>query len=309
METEINYMSTYSIKDLEHLSGIKAHTLRIWEQRYNLIHPKRTPTNIRYYESSDLKLILNIARLREHGFKISKIAAMSKEAMNLQIRELDIQDPEGPENYIHHLTNAMLDLDEGLFEHTLSTCILQLGLESTMKDIIHPFLLRIGYLWQTEAINPAQEHFISCLLRQKLIVAIDGQQSNFDSNAKRYMLYLPEGELHEITLLYASYILKKHNNHVIYLGQNLPFTDVKGAYKIYQPDYVLSISTTSPQKALIQKYVNSLSKSFPKATILLSGFGILNATLSIPFNVKILKQINDLHQYMTPEQVSISSSD
>ena len=189
METTIEYLGKYSIKDLEHLSGIKAHTIRIWEQRYNLIHPKRTPTNIRYYESADLKLILNVARLRDHGFKISKIAAMSQEEINSRTREIDSEDSSGPENYLHALTTAMIDLDEELFEHTLSTCILQFGLESTMYEIIHPFLLRIGHLWQTDAINPAQEHFISCLLRQKLIVAIDGQKLNIETNAKRFMLF------------------------------------------------------------------------------------------------------------------------
>ena len=299
METTIEYLGKYSIKDLEHLSGIKAHTIRVWEQRYNLIHPKRTPTNIRYYESADLKLILNIARLRDHGFKISKIAAMSKEEINNQTREIDREDATGAENYLHALTTAMIDLDEELFEHTLSTCILQLGLESTMYDIIHPFLLQIGYLWQTDAINPAQEHFISCLLRQKLIVAIDGQKPNIGANSKRFMLFLPEGELHEITLLFSCYTLKKYGNQVIYLGQNLPFDDIGVAYQIYRPDYLLSISTTFPKQNKMQQYLNRLGKEFPDTTVLLSGIGIVNADLELPKNIKIMRDIKDLITYAT----------
>ena len=299
METTIEYLGKYSIKDLEHLSGIKAHTIRIWEQRYNLIHPKRTPTNIRYYESEDLKLILNIARLRDHGFKISKIAAMSKDEISYRTREIDSKDSAGPENYLHALTTAMIDLDEELFEHTLSTCILQLGLEATMHQIIRPFLLQIGNLWQTNAINPAQEHFISCLLRQKLIVAIDGQKPNIGANAKRFMLFLPEGELHEITLLFSSYTLKKYGNQVIYLGQNLPFDDIGVAYKIYRPDYLLSIFTTFPKQNKMQQYLYRLAKEFPDTIVLLSGFGILNADLDLPKNIKVMGDMKDIITYAT----------
>ena len=294
MKTTIDYMSKYSIKDLENLSGIKAHTIRIWEQRYGIINPKRTPTNIRYYDSNDLKTILKIAKLRESGIKISKIAAMTQDEINQQVGSLDDQEADDISKYLHFLTTAMIDLDEELFERTLSTCILQLGLESTMYNIIHPFLIKIGTLWQTEAINPAQEHFISCLLRQKLIVAIDGQKVRGNKNSKRFLLYLPEGELHELTLLFSCYLLRKHGHQVIYLGQNLPFDDVRIAYRVYSPHFLLSICTNFPTKDLMQSYVDALSSSFPKATILLSGFAVVNSDLSTPSNVEILQQLQDL---------------
>ena len=143
MKTTIDYMSKYSIKDLENLSGIKAHTIRIWEQRYGIIRPKRTPTNIRYYNSSDLKTLLKIVRLRENGFKISRIALMAPDEINQHIEALDSQASDNYGNYVHYLVTAMIDLDEELFERTLSTCILQLGLETTMYNVIHPFLLII----------------------------------------------------------------------------------------------------------------------------------------------------------------------
>ncbi|GJM27778.1 MAG: MerR family transcriptional regulator [Cyclobacteriaceae bacterium] len=296
MKTSIDYMSKYSIKDLENLSGIKAHTLRIWEQRYGIIVPKRTPTNIRYYDSNDLKSVLKIARLREHGFKISKIATMTPEHINRQISSLAEQESGDPGNYIHFLTTAMIDLDEDLFERTLSTCILQLGLETTMYSIIHPFLTKIGTLWQTEAINPAQEHFISCLLRQKLIVAIDGQKLQGSPDGKKFLLYLPEGELHELSLLFSCYLLRKIGHQVIYLGQNLPFTDLGIAYQMYQPDIILCICTSFPTRDLIQSYLNDLSTNFPKATIFVSGFAIISNELTIPLNVKVLNQLTELKE-------------
>ena len=292
-------MSQYSIKDLEHLSGIKAHTIRIWEQRYGIITPRRTPTNIRYYDSSDLKTLLKIARLRENGFKISRIASMSADEINQHVGSLDNGESEDIRNYIHFLTTAMIDLDEELFERTLATCILQLGLEITMYKIIHPFLVKIGTLWQTEAINPAQEHFISCLLRQKLIVAIDGQKIQSDNKAKKFLLYLPEGELHELTLLFSCYLLRKNGYQVIYLGQNLPFDDVCTAYKVYKPHCLLTICTNFPTRDAVKQYIGNLSSSFPKANIFVSGFAVLNGGFDVPSNVKILHELQDLNSLTT----------
>lgn len=278
------------------MSGIKAHTIRIWEQRYGIIKPKRTPTNIRYYSSSDLKTLLKIARLRENGFKISRIASMTSQEINQQIGTLDVQESDDLRNYVHFLTSAMIDLDEDLFERTLSTCILQLGLETTMYEVIHPFLIKIGTMWQTEAINPAQEHFISCLLRQKLIVAIDGQKTRNLDKSKRFMLYLPEGELHELTLLFSCYMLRKCGHQVIYLGQNLPFNDMRTAFNVYHPDFLLCICTNFPTKDDMQYYIDQLSVSFPNTTILLSGYAVLNQELSIPDNVEILHEIQQLRK-------------
>ena len=290
-------MSKYSIKDLENLSGIKAHTIRIWEQRYNLVKPERTSTNIRYYNSADLKHLLKVAMLNKGGLKISKIASMSEVELNSHIESLAQEEENNVGRIIHLLTDAMLDLNESQFERTLSTCILQMGLEDTMYKVIMPFLTRIGLLWQTDSITPAQEHFISCLLRQKLIVAIDGQGINYSSGS-RFVLFLPEGELHELTLLFSSYILKKEGHQVIYLGQNLPFADVVSVYKVYKPQYLLSIFTAFPRRKRIQQYINDLSDNFKQATILLSGYGVINNDLTFPANVKVLKMLNELKSYL-----------
>ncbi len=234
-------MSTYSIKDLEQLSGIKAHTLRMWEQRYNLMLPKRTDTNIRFYDDEDLKLILNVSLLNDNGYKISKIASMSEEEMRGEVLKLTERSLTY-DDQIHSLTLAMIDFDEDRFEKIISTNTLKLGFENTMVNIIYPFLSKIGVLWQTGSINPAQEHFISSLIRQKIIVAIDGQYVDKKANSVKYMLFLPEGELHEMTLLFSYFLIKSRGNRVIYLGQSMPANDLEEAYKVHRPEYILTSS-------------------------------------------------------------------
>lgn len=288
-------MSSYSIKDLEQLSGIKAHTLRIWEQRYNLLTPKRTDTNIRFYDDQDLKLILNVALLNDNGVKISKIASMDsveirEEVMKLTERSLTHDDQ------IHALTICMIEMDEDRFDKILSTNIIKLGFEQTMMNIIYPFMSKIGVLWQTGAINPAQEHFISNLVRQKLIVAIDGQISK--GGGKKFLLFLPEGELHETSMLFASYLIKNKGHKVIYLGQSTPYDDLLSVYNLHQPEYLLTVITTSPSSEYVQEYLNSLSKRFPNAHILVTGYQVIGQDLVFPANVRLLNYIRDIKEFL-----------
>ncbi|MCU0354974.1 MAG: MerR family transcriptional regulator [Cytophagales bacterium] len=290
-------MSVYSIKDLENLSGIKAHTLRIWEQRYNIISPKRTDTNIRYYDDRDLKLVLNISLLQEHGFKISKIAEMSPEAMHRQVLELSDQGMRHADQ-IQALTISMVDLDEERFEKILTKCALQMGFEQTMMQIIFPFLTKIGILWQTGAINPAHEHFISHLIRQKVIVATDGQVMNYGPATKKYMLFLPDGEMHELSLLFANYLLRTRRQRVVYLGQSLPFQDVETVYNVHRPDYIFTVITSTPGPDEVQGYINKLSAAFPKATVLVSGYQTVSQDIYAPDNVIVVRKIQDLIEFV-----------
>lgn len=294
-------MSTFSIKDLEHLSGIKAHTIRIWEQRYELVNPKRTDTNIRFYDDKDLKLILNVSLLKENGHKISKIAQMSEGEMQREVLSLTETNLRYPDQ-IHALTICMVDMDEDRFEKIMSTNILKLGFEKTMLNIIYPFLSKIGVLWQTGAINPAQEHFISNLVRQKLIVAIDNQYVSSTIQSKKYVLFLPEGELHEISLLFADYLIKSRQNRSIYLGQSLPFNDLVDVCGIHNPDYLITVITSTPGVSQIQKYVNKLASHFPDKKILLSGFQVVGQDLSLPKNVSVFNRINDLVEFVEENQ-------
>ncbi len=288
-------MSTYSIKDLEQLSGIKAHTLRIWEQRYNLLSPKRTDTNIRYYDDDDLKLILNVALLNDNGFKISKIASMDAVEMRSEVIKLTERSLTH-DDQIHALTISMIEMDEERFDKVLSSNISKLGFEQTMLNIIYPFMSKIGVLWQTGAINPAQEHFISNLVRQKMIVAIDGQKKF--TGGKKFLLFLPEGELHEISLLFASYLIKTKGHKVIYLGQSTPKEDLLSVYKVHQPEFLLTIITTSPAAEYAQEYINSLSEQFVKSQILVTGYQVIGQDLLLPFNVRQMNYIRDIKEML-----------
>ncbi|MEX2565746.1 MAG: MerR family transcriptional regulator [Cyclobacteriaceae bacterium] len=289
-------MKYYSIKDLEQLSGIKAHTLRIWEQRYKILKPKRTETNIRYYDDDDLKLILNVALLNDNGFKISKIAKLNMEDIKSEILKLTERSFKF-DDQIHALIIAMVELDEERFEKIISTNILKIGFELTMINIIYPFLSKIGILWQTGSIHPGQEHFISNLVRQKLIVAIDGQM--YTGGGKKFLLFLPEGELHEISLLFSSYLLKSNGHKVFYLGQNTPDEDLKAVYEVHKPDFLLTAITTSPSSEFVQAYLDSLSKWFPESEILVSGYQVLGQDLNIPPNMHVLHYLKDIKDYLT----------
>ncbi|AMQ55382.1 MerR family transcriptional regulator [Algoriphagus sanaruensis] len=288
-------MSTYSIKDLEQLSGIKAHTLRIWEQRYSLLNPKRTDTNIRYYDDEDLKLILNVALLNDNGFKISKIASMRMEEIREEVVKLTDRSLTH-DDQIHALTISMIEMDEERFDKVLSGNIQKLGFEQTMLNIIYPFMSKIGVLWQTGAINPAQEHFISNLVRQKLIVAIDKQTSQ--EGGKKFLLFLPEGELHEISILFASYLIKSKGHRVIYLGQSTPNDDLLAVYKIHEPEYLVTIITTSPASEYVQDYINALSERFSKSKIIVSGYQVIGQDIKLPSNVFQMNYIRDIKQFL-----------
>lgn len=286
-------MSHYSIKEIEQLSGIKAHTLRIWEQRYNFIKPKRTDTNIRYYDDNDLRFVLNVSLLKDHGHKISHICSMPEQDIQTEVSRL-MDKKMGFSEQIQALTLSMLELDEERFEKTLNTNILQIGFERTMMNLIYPFFQRIGILWQTGAITPAQEHFISYLVRQKIIVAIDGQFVSPDNYHNTYLLYLPENELHEMSLLFSSYLIKSRNNKVIYIGQNVPHSDLVNIYKDHNPDFLLTVMTTNPPTNEAQAYIYKLSETFKNSKILISGHQVVGQDLEIPENVVLLNKLQDL---------------
>ncbi|MFT5617275.1 MAG: DNA-binding transcriptional MerR regulator [Arenicella sp.] len=286
-------MSTYSIKDLEQLTGIKAHTIRIWEQRYNIVSPQRTDTNLRYYNSEDLKMMLNVSTLNNNGHKISKIAKMSNAEINNHVLTV-ISKKENHSDQIRALTLSMVEMDENRFEKIMANNILQHGFEDTMINIVFPFLIQIGYLWQTNAVNPAQEHFMTNLIRQKIYVAIDGQFSKQVESQHTFMLFLPEGELHEISLLFACYLIRARGFKVYYLGQSLPLSDLNSAYMLHEPDFLLSIITSTPGNGQIQKYVDTLSETFSDANILLTGSQIVGQGLNMNENIEVLFHFNTL---------------
>jgi DNA-binding transcriptional MerR regulator len=280
-------MANYSIRDLERLTGIKAHTIRIWEKRYGLIDPERTSTNIRAYCDAELKKLLNISILNRNGFKISKIARLSLEEIAENITSLT-QNSSDTESYLENLAIAMIDLDEAKFEKILSRAIIQLGFEDTVIKILNPFLIRIGIMWQTGSINPAQEHFVSNLIRQKMLVAIDSQIVSESHQSKTFMLFLPEGEMHEFSLLFANYLIRKRGHRVIYLGQNVPLADLISVEKI-QPSHFMFISfITSITDCDIFNYLKNINDNFPDKTIYIIGEQAQNLKEQYPASVKYI---------------------
>lgn len=264
-------MSTYSIKDLEKLTGIKAHTIRIWEQRYDLVRPKRTETNIRYYNENDLKYLMNIALLNEHGYKISKIADLSPAEMKTKVLELVSQQFDFPDQ-IQSLNLAMIDMDEARFEKIMSNNILHHGFQQTMTKIVFPFVEKLDILWQTSTISTSQERFMYCLIRKKLVVALDGLHQQPDKSKPSFLLFLPEGERNELGLLFAQYYLINQGFPVVYLGHGLHPDDLTDIYSRWKPNYICSIITTRLQKANLNGELSQLINKYPESHILLTGY-------------------------------------
>ena len=283
-------MGKYSIKELEQLTGIKAHTIRVWEQRYGILKPERSDTNIRTYCDSDLKHILNVSLLNQNGYKISKIACMTDCQIGEAILRLANPAEECP-HQISTLVSAMIEMDEHRFDKVLTTVILQKGFENAVNQLVLPFLQKIGILWQTGNINPAHEHFVSNIIRQKFIVAIDGQVIPSDYDAPRFILFLPEGELHELGLLFMQYILRARQMRVLYFGQNLPLADLIKAYEGFKPDYFCTIITSVPAREQLQSYLDCLAAQFPDSTFFVSGYQFVCNKLVFPARFRFVRDM------------------
>lgn len=288
-------MSTYSIKDLEKLSGIKAHTIRIWEQRYHLIEPQRTNTNIRYYSDDDLVKLMNASLLNQHGYKISKIAELDTNQVNELILKLNNEVPSlATQN--SNLLKALLEVDELQFNKVFETAVETLGFESTMEQLLFPFFETIGNLWLAGTIIPAQEHFITNLIRQKLIVAIDKERIKDVQSRPRILFYLPEGEFHEIGMLYYNYLARKVNFEVIYLGTSVPFRDIIRMDDIRPFQIIFTSFVISQGKGTLDKRIEKKRKVFPNKIILVSGWQVKQEKPHLPKNFFQISSSADLRK-------------
>lgn len=262
-------MNDFTIRDLENLSGIKAHTIRIWEQRYSFLRPKRTETNIRYYSNDELKIILNVALLNKYGYKISQIDRMSEPELKQKVLGLNsaeaVQD-----RVINELIQAMIDLNVEQFEQSLDGFIFTRGIDKTIVQIIFPFLERVGILWMTGHIVPAQEHLVSNIIRQKIIVGIDGIVAHMKAG-KTVLLFLPEGEHHELGLLYMYYLLRGRGVRTLYLGADVPFKDLEFVVRQKDPDFVYTHLTTKPRYFNLDKFVDRFTAQLPGTQLVISG--------------------------------------
>lgn len=249
----------YSIKDLEKLSGIKAHTIRAWESRYKLIEPKRTSTNIRYYGDDDLVILLNASILVESGVKISEVAAMAPQEM--KDAALAASPYLGQYNYeMNELKLATTTFDVNRFEAVLKHCIECYGMHKTFQQIVGDFINELGKLWLNGVVSISQEHFISSLLRQKLFAALDQLEATKQEDAKTVVLFLPANELHELGILYLAYLLKEKSYKVYYLGQSLPMEYLVDLLQVRKIDYVISTFTTHPDSSELPAYLEEMSE-------------------------------------------------
>ena len=262
-------MNAFTIKDLENLTGIKAHTIRIWEQRYSFLKPNRTNTNIRYYTNEELKKILNIALLNKYGYKISHIDRMTEPEINEKIITLNNALAQ-QERVINDLIQTMVDMDTEAFESSLSEYIKLRGIEKTINQIIFPFMERIGVLWMTGHIIPAQEHLMSNIIRQKMIVAIDSAKSLLNVE-KTGLLFLPEGEYHELGLLFVYYLLKSRGVKVLYLGANVPIDDIQYVIRELKPDFLFTHLTSVSHGFNFDRFITQAVKKFDNVPFLISG--------------------------------------
>lgn len=282
-------MHSFTIKDLENLSGIKAHTIRIWEQRYSFLKPSRTGTNIRFYSNEELKKLLNVALLNKFGFKISHIDKMNEEEINVKILSLNQLEAQ-QDRIVNTLIQNMVDLDMERFEEVLDDFIEARGIEKTISQIIFPFLEKIGILWLTNHINPGQEHLVTNIIRQKLIVGIESVRSSVKIN-KSVLLFLPESEYHELSLLFMNYMLKTKGVSTIYLGCSIPLKDVEYLVKLKTPDYIYTHLTSVGAKFNFDKFITTLSRISPKTPVIISG------QLTNTYEKKILPPINFKRSY------------
>ena len=250
-------MGQYSISDLEQLSGIKAHTIRMWEQRYGLLHPQRTATNIRFYDDEALRHLLNVATLCTRGHRISKVVAMSEEDRQRAVLAC-CDDARDHAARVNALVAAMIDFDEPRLSQLLNEAAGLLGFEEAILHVAYPLLQRIGLSWLAGSINPAQEHLVSHLLRQKMLAATDALPPIASVPERGWVLFLPEAELHELALLFMNYALRRRGHHTLYLGQNQPLDGLAAVCSVYRPHAMLTVLTARPTPAEVPAFAAEL---------------------------------------------------
>jgi MerR family transcriptional regulator, light-induced transcriptional regulator len=286
----------YAIKDLEVLSGVKAHTIRIWEKRYGLLIPNRTDTNIRYYNDTDLRRIINVSLLVKSGFKISKVAKW--EEFQLKKTVLEITEKNNSEtDYVERLILHMLNFENAGFYRLTSEIIAQKGFEEAMLKVFFVLFERIGIYWQIGSIFPAQEHYVTSILRQKLIAETD-KLGLENRNGSTILFFLPEGELHEMSLLFYSYLAQKNGFNVIYLGQFVPFDDLTKVQSHIKIDYVFTAFINPIYKEDLENYLLKLKDAFQHQKVFITGWQVQHLNPDLPRTVKVVKDYRDFRKYL-----------
>ena len=286
----------YSIKDLKVLSRIKAHTIRIWEKRYSLLSLNRTDTNIRLYNDSDLRRILNVSLLVSNGYKISKVARFDDVKIKEAVIEINKRNT-AESDYVDRLILHMLNFDNIGFYNFTDEIIAKKGLEDAYLKVFFALFERIGTYWQVGTIFPAQEHYVTSILRQKLIAETD--KIGFEKvNGSTMLFFLPEGEMHEMSLLFYSYLAQKYGYNVIYLGQFVPFEDLSKVQNHIKIDYVFTAFINAFPKEELENYLVQLKDTFQHQKIFITGWQVQQHNPVLPRSVKIIQDYKDFKKYL-----------
>lgn len=291
-------MATYSIRDLEKLTGIKAHTIRIWEQRYGMITPARTQTNIRCYTDDDLRLLLNIAFLNRHGVKISKLAKMNAEDIAAKCAEFS-QNKTGTSSGMEALTLSMIDLDEVAFERAFAGYVEEHGFEAGITELAYPFLDKLSVLWLTNSINQAHEKFIENLIRRKLLGAIDQlTPAPVRAGGLIMALYLPDGQSGELPLLFTHYLARARQICSIYLGAGITLNELRDVCYSLRPDFVCTMLQEPIPRHTVQGYIDEAARCAAPGALLLSGAQLSVGPLRPPENTRLLNNFGDTTKFL-----------
>ena len=291
-------MAIYSIKDLEKLSGIKAHTIRIWERRYGVLKPHRTDTNIRYYQDEHLQLLLNIALLNRHGYKISKISHMTREEISETVAEISDIDAKF-EDQLDAITLSIFELDEYKFDKILSSHIKQIGFEKTMFEVIYPLLDKLSILWLSGSVNQIHENFVSQLIRQKLIAALDQIPLIRPNNNPSFLIYMPEGEDQELSLSFLHFLLKSRKFNVVNLGSEIGLVDLEKAKNVYpKVDFLFTMINESVPDEKLPSYLKYLRTVFPDTSLILSGYKIISQNPTLDNDSTVVRSMQETISYL-----------
>jgi DNA-binding transcriptional MerR regulator len=288
-------VAVYSIGDLEKLSGIKAHTIRVWEKRYALLNPKRTDSNIRYYGDRDLRQLMNVAILKKKGMRISQIAALSPADMKSKVRGANQNNAAGHPQ-IDALTLAMIEFDQVHFDKLMDSYIHSMGFETCMVEVIYPLLNKLSILWMTGSIKPVQEQFMTLMIRNRIISAINelpAPQSDFT-----FLLFLPEGENQEISLLFLEYVLRARSIQGVNIGQNVSLEDIQDTCEIVHPEYVFTIMNQAPSQMTARHYLNQLLPFLPHSKLCVTGYQFAHADFSNDNQIIYLDSLRETVDYM-----------
>ncbi|KJD34924.1 MerR family transcriptional regulator [Tamlana sedimentorum] len=292
-----NIKTKFSIKDLENLSGIKAHTVRIWEKRYNLLSPNRTDTNIRYYSLESLQKLLNISFLNKNGVKVSKIAKLSNQEIIANVREIASR-AKLEDHAINTFKIAMINFDQILFYNTYNSLIETRSFSDIFYQVFLPVLNDIGLLWQTQTITPAHEHFLSIHIKQKILLNIERLQLlDPKPNSRTYVLFLPESEIHDIGLLFINYQLRSKGYHSIFLGESVPMESLNHLLDFFSNITFITYFTVAPEDDKILGYLNDFNDALLKEQNQLYILGKKTSTINtenLPENISIFNSIKNL---------------